>query len=175
MKQCKHAHATAEKLRNSILRLKSMTAIHKTGKFAEYEMKGVPVRLAIGSRDIENNTIEVARRDTLTKETIPIDNIEKHIPKLLEDIQANLHKKALDFREANTYKTDSWDEFKDILENKGGFVLAHWDGTAETEAAIKEEVKATIRCIPFDNPQENGKCIYSGKPSKERVLFARAY
>lgn len=174
---CKHAHATAEKLRkiNITVKVDDRDTQKPGWKFAEYEMKGVPVRLAIGSRDIENNTIEVARRDTLTKETIPIDNIEKHIPKLLEDIQANLHKKALDFREANTYKTDSWDEFKDILENKGGFVLAHWDGTAETEAAIKEEVKATIRCIPFDNPQEDGKCIYSGKPSKERVLFARAY
>jgi len=144
-------------------------------KFAEYELKGVPVRLAIGPRDIENNTIEVARRDTLTKETISLDIIKEHIPKLLDDIQANIYNKALNFRKENTFYVDKWDDFLKVLDNQGGFIMAHWDGTVETEEKIKDETKATIRCIPFDSPDEDGVCIYSGKPSKRRVLFARSY
>ena len=144
-------------------------------KFAEYELKGVPVRIAIGPRDLENNTVEVARRDTLSKLVISADGIGGHIEHLIHEIQANIYRKALEFREKNTYQTDSWDEFKDITENKGGFILAHWDGTSETESRIKEETKATIRCIPFDTKAEQGRCIYSGKPSKQRVLFAVAY
>jgi prolyl-tRNA synthetase len=144
-------------------------------KFADYELKGVPVRIAIGPRDLENNTVEVARRDTLTKETIPMDNITAHIQGLLKDIQENIYKKAFDFRKENTFYVDKWDEFLRILDDKGGFIMAHWDGTAETEEKIKEETKATIRCIPFDSPEEDGICVYSGKPSKRRVLFARSY
>ena len=144
-------------------------------KFAHYELKGVPVRLAIGPRDIENNTVEVARRDTLTKETISMDKIVDHISALLEEIQQNILNKARKFREENTFRVDSWDEFNRILDGDGGFILAHWDGTAETENRIKEETKATIRCIPFDEPEEDGKCILTGKPSRRRVLFARSY
>lgn len=144
-------------------------------KFAEYELKGVPVRLAIGPRDLENKTIEVARRDNLTKETIPLEKISEFIPKLLDDIQANIYNKALNFRKENTFYLDTWDEFLKVLDNPGGFIMAHWDGTKETEEKIKDETKATIRCIPFDSPEEEGKCIYSGKPSKRRVLFARSY
>jgi prolyl-tRNA synthetase len=144
-------------------------------KFADYELKGVPVRLAIGPRDIENKTIEVARRDTLTKETISIEIISEFIPKLLEDIQTNIYNKALIFRKENTFYIDNWEDFVKTLDNPGGFIMAHWDGTAETEEKIKEETKATIRCIPFDSPDEDGKCIFSGKPSKRRVLFARSY
>lgn len=144
-------------------------------KFNEYEMKGVPVRVAIGPRDLENNQAEVARRDTLTKETVSFENIDNYIEQLLQDIQQNIYNKALQFREENTRKADTWEEFVDILDNQGGFVAAHWDGTPETEDLIKEKTKATIRCIPFDNPLEEGKCILTGKPSKQRVLFARAY
>jgi prolyl-tRNA synthetase len=148
---------------------------HKPGwKFAEYELKGVPVRLAIGPRDLENNTVEVARRDTLEKNIQSMNSIDTYIDELLNEIQKNVFMKAKKFREDNTFKVDSLDEFKDIMK-KGGFVLAHWDGTAETETKIKEETKATIRCIPFDSKPEEGKCIYSGKPSKQRVLFAIAY
>ena len=144
-------------------------------KFADYELKGVPVRLAIGPRDLENNTVEVARRDNLTKETIPVDNVYEHIPKLLDEIQNNIYNKALNFREENTFYVDKWDDFLKVLDNTGGFLMAHWDGSVETEEKIKEETKATIRCIPFDSPEESGKCVYSGKPSKRRVLFARSY
>ncbi len=144
-------------------------------KFADYELKGVPVRLAIGPRDLENNTIEVARRDTLTKETISTDNITVHVTGLLKDIQENIYNKAFEFRKENTFFVDKWDEFLQVLDNKGGFIMAHWDGTPETEEKIKDETKATIRCIPFDSPEEEGTCIYSGKPSKRRVLFARSY
>lgn len=144
-------------------------------KFADYELKGVPVRIALGPRDIQNNTIEIARRDTLKKETISQDNVISHIKSLLEDIQKNIYKKALEFRTENTYYTDNWNEFVDILESRGGFIMAHWDGTTETEEKIKEETKATIRVIPFDSPEEKGSCIYSGKPSERRVLFARSY
>lgn len=149
---------------------------HKPGwKFAEYELKGVPLRIAIGERDMQNKTIEIARRDTLEKKTYPQENIEKIVKDLLEEIQNNIFEKASKYREENTYKADSWEEFVDILDNKGGFVYAHWDGSNETELAIKEKTKATIRCIPFNNKQEEGKCILTGKPSKERVLFAKSY
>lgn len=149
---------------------------HKPGwKFAEYELKGVPVRIAIGPRDLENNTVEVARRDTLEKKVIAVEDIGNYVSKLLETIQENIYQKALKFRESNTYRVDTWKEFREIVEVKGGFVYAHWDGTSETEIRIKEETKATIRCIPLDNPAEEGTCIYSGKPSKQRVLFAVAY
>lgn len=144
-------------------------------KFNEYEFKGVPVRIAIGPRDMEQGTAEVARRDTLTKEILQIENLTEEIPALLNKIQESLFNKALSFREENTRKADTWEEFIDILDNKSGFVSAHWDGTAETEEKIKEATKATIRCIPLDNPMEEGKCIFSGKPSSQRVLFARAY
>ncbi|MCL1944040.1 MAG: proline--tRNA ligase [Candidatus Azobacteroides sp.] len=143
-------------------------------KFAEYELKGVPVRLAMGGRDLENNTVEVARRDTLTKETVSCDNIEQYVGQLLDDIQKNIFKKAFDYRAANTVKVDSYDEFKVQIE-KGGFILAHWDGTPETEELVKEETKATIRCIPLEGDQTPGKCMVTGKPSARRVVFARAY
>jgi prolyl-tRNA synthetase len=143
-------------------------------KFNEYEFKGVPVRLAIGPRDLENGTCEVCRRDTLEKETMPIEGIAEHVCDLMEQIQRNLFKKAADFRASMTRKVDSWDDFKVEIE-KNGFLLCHWDGTQETEERIKEETKATIRCIPFDAPEEEGRCIYSGKPSHRRVVFARSY
>jgi prolyl-tRNA synthetase len=149
---------------------------HKPGyKFAEYELKGIPVRLAIGPRDLENQSVEVARRDTLTKETIPLAALFDHVPKLLNDIQDNILRKAIRFKEENTHYIDKWEDFVSTLDDKGGFIMAHWDGTAETEQKIKEETKATIRCIPIDAPEEEGKCIYSGKLSKKRVLFARSY
>ncbi len=144
-------------------------------KFAEYELKGVPVRLAVGERDLENGTVEIARRDTLTKETLPFDGIEAHIEQLLADIQENIYRKALAFRDGMITKVDSYDEFKQLLETKGGFFLCHWDGTAETEERIKAETKATIRCIPFDSPAEEGKDMLTGKPSHRRVLIAKAY
>lgn len=144
-------------------------------KFAEYEMKGVPVRIAIGARDLENNVVEVARRDTKEKNTVSMDGIETYISQLLEEIQINLFNRAKQFRDEHITRTDNWDEFVQLLDNKGGFVSAHWDGTPETEDKIKELCKATIRCIPLDNPQEDGKCILTGKPSAQRVLFARAY
>lgn len=143
-------------------------------KFADYELKGVPVRLVLGARDIENGTIEVMRRDTLEKETVAIDGIEDYVVKLLDDIQANIYTKALNHRLSMTTKVDTWEEFKEQIE-KGGFILAHWDGTTETEEKIKEETKATIRCIPLDGEDEEGKCVYTGKPSKRRVIFARNY
>ena len=143
-------------------------------KFAEWELKGVPVRIAAGPRDVENSSVELARRDTLEKTTVSIDNIEDHIANLLEEIQNNIFQKALDFRESKTVKVDTWEEFKEQIENSM-FVYAHWDGTPETEQKIKEETKATIRCIPLDDDFEDGKCIYSGQPSKRRVIFARAY
>ncbi|HPT03573.1 MAG TPA: proline--tRNA ligase [Bacteroidales bacterium] len=144
-------------------------------KFSEYEFKGVPVRIAIGPRDLENGTVEVARRDTLEKAIYQVTDIENKIGNLLEMIQKNLYHKAFAFREDNTFKADTWEEFVDIIENKGGFVLAHWDGTPETEQRIKDETKATIRAIPLNNKLENGKCIMTGRPSTQRVIFARAY
>ncbi len=144
-------------------------------KFAEYELKGVPVRLAMGPRDLANGTVEVARRDTLTKEILPVENIEEVIEKLLTDIQENIFRKAQVFRDENIRKADTWEEFKNLIAEKGGFVSAHWDGTTETEVRIKDETKATIRCIPLDSVEEEGTCIYSGKPSSRRALFAIAY
>jgi len=144
-------------------------------KFAEWELKGVPVRMAIGPRDLENGTVEVARRDTKTKQVIALAELEKSIPALLDDIQQNIYNRALTFRTNNTTEVNTYEEFKKVLAEKGGFVSAHWDGTPETEQKIKEETKATIRCIPLDAKEEEGKCIYSGQPSKRRVLFAQAY
>jgi prolyl-tRNA synthetase len=144
-------------------------------KFAEHELKGVPVRLALGARDLANNLVEVARRDTKAKESISLDGVVEHIEKLLVDIQQSMYNKAAAYREEHITKVDSWEEFEKVLDEKGGFVSAHWDGTAETEDAIKEKTKATIRCIPLNNPQEDGKCILTGKASTQRVLFARAY
>ena len=143
-------------------------------KFAEYELKGVPVRMAIGLRDMENNTVEIARRDTLTKETVSFDNIETYLVNLLDTIQANIFQKAFDYRKENTRTVETYEEFKVELE-KGGFLLAHWDGTPETEELIKDETKATIRCIPLEGDKTPGKCMVTGKPSAQRVLFARAY
>ncbi len=148
---------------------------HKPGwKFAEYELKGVPVRLAIGPRDLENGTVEVARRDTLTKETVPMESLEVYIPALMDQIQAEIYNKALRFRTENTRKAETWQEFLELVE-KGGFISAHWDGTPETEKAIQEETKATIRCIPLDSVDEPGVCVKTGRPSNRRAIFARAY
>ena len=144
-------------------------------KFAEYELKGVPVRLAIGPKDLENGTYEVARRDLLSKEVISKDKIVDYILNLLEEIQTNLYTKALSYRNSHITEVNSFDEFKDLLETKGGFLSAHWDGTSETEEKIKELTKATIRCIPLDQKNEEGKCVFTGAPSKGRVLFAKAY
>lgn len=144
-------------------------------KFAEYELKGVPVRLAMGPRDMQNGTIELVRRDTLEKEFVPQEGLTERVVALMDDIQQNIYKKALDFRNSMITKVDTYDEFKKALEEKGGFISAHWDGTVETEERIKEETKATIRCIPIDAEPEEGKCILTGKPSHRRVLFAIAY
>lgn len=143
-------------------------------KFAEYELKGVPVRLGLGARDLENGTIEVARRDTMTKETLSIEGVETYIAQLLKDIQSNIFKKAADYRTSVTREVNSYDEFKEEIE-KGGFLLCHWDGTPETEEKIKEDTKATIRCIPLDGDKTPGTCMVTGKPSAQRVIFARAY
>ncbi|MCG8729700.1 proline--tRNA ligase, partial [Tenacibaculum finnmarkense] len=144
-------------------------------KFAEYELKGVPVRVAMGNRDLENGTVEVARRDTFEKQTVAIDGVVDFIANLLEEIQDNLYQRALNFRANNTTEVTTFDEFKDVIENKGGFVLAHWDGTEETEEKIKDLTKATIRCIPNDAKEEAGTCIFTGNPSTKKVLFAKAY
>jgi prolyl-tRNA synthetase len=144
-------------------------------KFAEYELKGVPIRLAVGPRDLDNNTVELARRDTKEKKVYSLDNLAGQIETLLGDMQRNIYQKALAFREANTTRVDDYQTFKEVLDGKGGFIAAHWDGTPETEEKIKDETKATIRCIPLDAPEELGQCVYTGKPSTRRVLFARAY
>ncbi len=144
-------------------------------KFAEYELKGVPIRIAVGPRDLENNQVELARRDTKEKTAISLDGLTETVAALLSEIQANLLQRATKYRDDHITSVDTWDEFINVLDNKTGFVLAHWDGTAETEEKIKDQTKATIRCIPLDNPLEVGKCILTGNPSKQRVLFARAY
>jgi len=144
-------------------------------KFAEYELKGVPVRIAIGARDMQNNVVEIARRDTKEKITVSMDGLANTVVALLHDIQEDIYNKAKIFRDTNITKVDTWEEFEKLLDDKGGFISAHWDGTAETEEKIKELTKATIRCIPLNNLQEEGKCILTGNPSNERVLFARAY
>ena len=160
--------------RGVIVKIDDRDNVRSGFKFAEHELKGVPVRMAIGPRDYQNGTVEVARRDTLEKQTISQEGIADYITDLLEDIQANIFKKALKFREENTYKVDTYEEFKTKIE-EGGFILAHWDGTPETEAKIKEETKATIRCIPLEMSIEEGVCMVTGKPSKQRVVFARSY
>jgi prolyl-tRNA synthetase len=144
-------------------------------KFAEYELKGVPVRIAIGLRDLESGNVEVARRDTKEKTSVPMEGLAAYVRELLETIQQSMYNKALAYRDQHMSRADTLEEFERLLDEKGGFILAHWDGTPATEDAIKEKTKATIRCIPLDNPQEDGKCILTGKPSRQRVLFARAY
>lgn len=144
-------------------------------KFAQYELQGVPLRIAIGARDLENGTVELARRDTLTKETTVLEGIAVKVKNLLEDIQSSLHSRALAFRDSHITEVNDFEEFKEVLEVKGGFLSAHWDGTAETEDKIKDLTKATIRCIPLDNKKEAGSCVFTGKPSTQRVLFAKAY
>jgi prolyl-tRNA synthetase len=148
---------------------------HKPGwKFAEYELKGVPVRIAIGPKDLENGTVEIARRDTKEKMVVPMAESASKIETLLDEIQKNIYQKALNFREENTHTVETYDEFKELMKAEGGFVYAHWDGTTETEEKIKEDTKATLRCIPLEEG-EPGKCIVTGKPSKGKVLFAKAY
>ena len=165
-----------EKFRNMGISVKYDNADNKRPgfKFADYELKGVPVRLALGARDLENGTIELMRRDTLEKETLPIEGIEEHVKALLEEIQTNIYRKALALRESKTTTADTYEEFKEKIE-QGGFILAHWDGTPETEEKIKEETKATIRCIPLDGDKTPGKCMVTGRPSAQRVIFARNY
>ncbi len=149
---------------------------HKPGwKFAEYELKGVPVRIAMGQRDLQNGTVEIARRDLKTKETVSIDSCISHIQKVLEEMQKSIFDKAMTFKRENTHSVDSYEEFKQVLEEKGGFIYAHWDGSAETEDKIKEETKATIRCIPLEKDKEAGVCMVTGKSSRGRVLFAKSY
>lgn len=175
--------AISEKVDEIILKLKALGISVKFDnndnkkpgwKFAEYELKGVPVRLAMGARDLENGTVEVARRDTLSKETVSIEGVDAYIAQLLKDIQANIFQKAVDYRTSVTREVNSYDEFKVEIE-KGGFLLCHWDGTPETEEKIKEDTKATIRCIPLDGDMTPGVCMVTGKPSAQRVVFARAY
>ena len=161
--------------RNITVKFDDRDTYRPGAKFAEYELKGVPVRIAIGNRDMENGTVEVARRDTFEKKTVSQEDVCDYVTSLLEEIQDNLYSKASKFREENTTIVDSYEEFKQVIANKGGFVSAFWDGTEETETKIKEETKATIRCIPNAAKEENGTCIYSGKPAKTRVLFAKAY
>jgi prolyl-tRNA synthetase len=144
-------------------------------KFAEYEKKGVPLRIAMGLRDLDDQSVEIARRDTKEKMNLPQDGLVEKVEKLLLEIQDAMYKKALQYRDSHITRADHLEEFEKLLDEKGGFISAHWDGTPETEEAIKEKLKATIRCIPLNNPVEEGFCIYSGKPSRERVLFARAY
>ena len=166
---------TKLKLNNISVKYDNRDSQRPGWKFAEYELKGIPVRIAIGERDLESGTIEIARRDLLSKEIVSIHQAEEYIVKLLDEIQNNLFKKALERTQKMTHTVDSFNEFKRLLDEEPGFILAHWDGTPETEEKIKEETKATIRCIPLNNIKEEGLCIYSGKPSKQRVLFARAY
>ncbi|HEY1046867.1 MAG TPA: proline--tRNA ligase [Bacteroidia bacterium] len=144
-------------------------------KFAEWELKGVPLRIGIGPRDLENGTVELARRDTKEKSVVSIEGIDQKVKSLMSEIQTAILERARNFRDANIHKVENWEQFKDVLENKGGFISAHWDGTGETEEKIKELTKATIRCIPLDSEEESGTCVYSGKPSNKRVLFAKAY
>ena len=174
---CERFDAIAAKLRERGISVKidDRDNVRPGFKFSEYELKGVPVRLAMGGRDMENGTIELVRRDTLEKETVPQQGLVELIEKLLGEIQENIYRKALTFRDSMITKVDTWEEFKRVLDEKGGFISAHWDGTVETEVAIKDATKATIRCIPLDVVDEEGTCIYSGKPSHRRVLFARSY
>jgi prolyl-tRNA synthetase len=172
-----HMQPLMDELKAKGIRLKFDDADNRTPgwKFAEYEMKGVPVRIAVGPRDLENNTVELARRDERTKEVKSMDGLAAGIEQLLVEIQENLYKRSIQLRETMITPVDTYEDFKKVLSEKGGFIAAHWDGTSETEEAIKTETKATIRCIPLDQVAEDGVCIYSGKPSKGRVLFAMAY
>ncbi len=169
------AIASELKKRGISVKIDSRDNVRTGFKFAEYELKGVPIRLAMGQRDFTNGTIEIMRRDTLEKETISQESIEDRIEKLLDEIQKGIYEKALKFRDSMITRVDTYEEFKKVLDSKGGFILAHWDGTPETEEKIKNETKATIRCIPVDAPKEEGRCIISGKPSHRRVIFARSY
>ena len=161
--------------RNISVKFDKRDTLRPGAKFAQHELQGVPLRIAIGPKDLENETVEVARRDTLSKQTVILDRVSVVVEDLLEEIQTSLFKKALDFRSEHTTEVNTFDEFKTVLETKTGFISAHWDGTNETEDKIKELTKATIRCIPLEGKEENGVCVYSGKPSKRRVLFAKAY
>ncbi len=176
-KVSEEANALAKELRKLGVSVKydNRTNLKPGFKFNEHELRGVPVRIAIGPKDLENQTFEIARRDTLTKEVITKEKVVSHIEDLLSEIQENLFKKALDYRNSHITEVNSFEEFKDVLENKTGFISAHWDGSSETEEKIKELTKATIRCIPLEAKEENGVCVYSGKPSQRRVLFAKAY
>lgn len=167
----------AKELKAKGIRVKYDNSDHQRPgwKFAQYELKGVPVRLAIGARDIENNKVELARRDTREKSSVSMERLSENILSLLDEIQLDMFQKALSFRDQNITNVDTWTEFENVLNKKGGFVFAHWDGSAETEEKIKEKTKATIRCIPLNNPKEEGKCILTGKPSRQKVLFAIAY
>jgi prolyl-tRNA synthetase len=166
-----------QQLKNRGIRLKydNNDNVRPGWKFAEYEKKGVPIRIALGIRDLESNTVEIVRRDTKEKNTVSMNGIADTVMELLDQIHLSIYNRALSYQQSHITKTDNWEEFQKLLDDKGGFIAAHWDGTAETEELIKEKTKATIRCIPLNNPQETGKCIFTGKPSKERVLFARAY
>jgi prolyl-tRNA synthetase len=166
-----------KELKNAGIRVKydDSDNVRPGWKFAEYEMKGVPVRIGIGARDLENQQVEVARRDTKEKMNMPFEGLSVNIGKLLDAIQENIYNKAFSFRETHITKADTWDDFVKLLDEKGGFISAHWDGTGETEEKIKELTKATIRCIPLNNNEEEGSCILTGKSSAQRVLFARAY
>jgi prolyl-tRNA synthetase len=171
------AHAIVKSLKTLGIRVKyDDNDNNRPGwKFAEYELKGVPVRITLGARDLAQGVVEIARRDTKEKMSIAVDEIVEHVESLLGDIQKNLFNRAKAFRDERITRVDDWSEFEKVLDEKGGFISAHWDGTDETESNIKEKTKATIRCIPLDNPKEDGKCILTGKPSTQRVLFARAY
>ncbi|HJB84509.1 MAG TPA: proline--tRNA ligase [Candidatus Alistipes merdigallinarum] len=169
------AIASELKKRGISVKIDSRDNVRTGFKFAEYELKGVPIRLAMGQRDFTNGTVEIMRRDTLEKETVSQEGIEDRIEKLLDAIQQGIYEKALKFRDSMITRVDTYEEFKEVLDSKGGFILAHWDGTPETEEQIKNETKATIRCIPVDAPAEEGRCIISGKPSHRRVIFARSY
>ncbi|MEP1487118.1 MAG: proline--tRNA ligase [Algibacter sp.] len=161
--------------KNRTVKFDNRTTHRPGAKFAQHELQGVPLRIAIGPKDLANGTVEIARRDTLTKETVSLNELVDKVEVLLEDIQASLYNKALDYRNSHITEVETFDEFKDILENKGGFISAHWDGTNETEDKIKTLTKATIRCIPLKNKQEEGTCVFTGNPSTQRVLFAKAY
>ncbi len=169
------AIASELKKRGISVKIDSRDNVRTGFKFAEYELKGVPIRVAMGQRDFTNGTVEIMRRDTLEKETVSQEGIEDRIEKLLDAIQQGIYEKALKFRDSMITRVDTYEEFKEVLDSKGGFILAHWDGTPETEEQIKNETKATIRCIPVDAPAEEGRCIISGKPSHRRVIFARSY
>ena len=166
----------SELIKNNVsVKFDTRDTIRPGQKFAQHEIQGVPIRIAIGPKDLQNKTVEIARRDNLTKDYVKLDIATDHVIHLLDEIQSNLHQKALKFRDENITKVDSFDEFKEVLENKGGFISAHWDGSSETENKIKELTKATIRCIPESTNNETGNCVFSGNPSSQRVLFAKAY